>query len=114
MTQHDDAVRLRHMLDAATRAATFTKGKQRVDLGRDEILSFALVRLLEIVGEAAKNVSPEYQDAHPTIPWRSLAATRNRLVHAYFDIDLDVVWSIISDSLPPLIGELEKRLPPDT
>jgi len=78
-------------------------------LGRDEKLTFALVRLLEIVGEAAKNISEETRQKHPQIPWREIAGTRNRLIHGYFDVDLDIIWQIMTYDLPSLISELEKN-----
>jgi uncharacterized protein with HEPN domain len=107
MSQHDDDVRLQHMLDAARQALAFVKGRSRVDLDRDEQLALALTRLVEIIGEAAKNVSAETRDRIPQIPWRAIAGTRDRLVHAYFDVDLDRLWQIVAADLPPLVEALE-------
>src|SRR5207253_9729860 len=101
-------VRLRHILDAARKAVDFAAGKSRPDLNADEKLSLALVRLLEIVGEAATQVSAQTREAHPEIPWREISGTRNRLSHGYFDVDLDIVWAIVTSDLPPLIQALEK------
>ncbi len=67
----------------------------------------ALARLLEIVGEAAGKVSPEFRSAHPELPWTDMSGLRNRLVHAYFDVDLDVLLDIIEKDLPPLIQKIE-------
>lgn len=89
MSQHDDGVRLRHMLDAAKQAIDFTRGRSNVDLYRDVQLALALTRLVEIIGEAAKNVSAGTRAKLPQIPWRAIAGTRDRLVHAYFDVDLE-------------------------
>ncbi len=72
------------------------------------MLAFALVRLLEIVGEAARGVSSEFRSNHPDIPWRSVIATRDHLAHGYFDVNLDIVWSTITTDLPPLVAELER------
>jgi uncharacterized protein with HEPN domain len=102
-----DAVRLRHMLDAAQKARHFIHNRSRSDLDSDELLSLALVRLLEIVGEAATRVSTDVRTAYPTIPWQPIADTRNRLIHGYYDVDLDIVWTILQDDLPSLIAELE-------
>ena len=68
----------------------------------------ALGRLLEILGEAAKNVSEATKDTAPRIPWRQIAGTRDRLIHGYFAIDPDILWAIITDDLPPLIIELQQ------
>ena len=100
--------RLRHMLDAAREAVQFIQGKQRSDLDLDHKLALAIVRLLEIIGEAADNVSEDFCEQHPRIPWRKIAGTRNRLAHGYFDVDLDIVWQIIVAQLPPLIAQLEQ------
>ena len=110
MTRADDAVRLRHMLDAARKAVEFTHGKGRAELDADEKLALALVRLLEILGEAAKGVSPDFRDAHPQIPWKLVAGARDRLIHGYFEVDLKIVWEIVTRDLPPLIAELERLL----
>ena len=107
---NEDAVRLRHMLDAAKRAIDFMQGRAKSDLESDEQLSLAMVRLLEILGEAAKNVSEDLRKDYPDIPWRQIAGTRDRLIHGYFDVDLDIVWQIISTDLPVLVAQLEKAL----
>ena len=110
MSKHDDAVRVRHMLEAAGKAVTFTRRRSRKDLDGDEQFQFALVHLLEIVGEAAKGVSGAYRDRTPEIPWKDVARTRDRLIHGYFDIDLDIVWDIATVDLPKLIPQLKRLL----
>ena len=110
MSKNEDMVRLRHMLDAAIMAVDFTKTSERTDLNKDKKLTLAIVRLLEVLGEAAKNVSDKFCIYHPAIPWREIAGTRDRLIHGYFDIDLDIVWTIVSVDLPKLITELEKAI----
>ena len=92
-------VRLRHMLDAAQKAVEYTSGCARGDLGGDEKLTLAIVRLLEILGEAGKNVSKECQAEWPGIPWRQIAGTRDRLIHGYFDVDLEFVWEIVKGGI---------------
>ena len=103
----NDAIRLRHMLDAAHKARGFAQGHHRSDLESDEMLALALVRLLEIFGEAAARVSTLIQNQLPAIPWREISGTRNHLIHGYFNVDLDIVWSIIQHDLPPCIVTLE-------
>jgi len=111
MPQREDSVRLRHMLDAAQKAVEFTQHRSRGDLNTDEQLAFSLTHLLEIVGEAAGKVSAESQKAYPKIPWPQIVGMRNRLIHAYFDIDLDEIWRTVQEDLPPLIAELERLSP---
>ena len=108
MSQNDDQVRLRHMLDAARKAVDFLKGRTRQDLDSDEMVCLAVIRLLEVIGEAAKGISHATRDASPSIPWRQIAGTRDRLIHGYFDVDLDVVWAIVTTDLPGLIAQLER------
>jgi uncharacterized protein with HEPN domain len=103
MGANEDAVRLKHMLDAANKAVEFAKGKSRGDLEKDEKLALALVRLIEILGEAANGLSEAFKEKHPNIPWRSIIGTRNRLIHGYFDVDLDIVWNIVTKDLPSLV-----------
>ena len=111
MTPADDAVPLRHMLDAARKAVAYSRGRGRADLDADELLALALVRLLEVLGEAAKGVSSEFRGRHPQIPWKDVTGTRDRLIHGYFDVDLEIVWAIVTSDLPPLIASLEKLVP---
>jgi uncharacterized protein with HEPN domain len=113
MANPEDLVRIRHMLDAAEKAVEFTQSRQRSDLDKDEKLALAVVRLIEIIGEAARNVTETTRNQFPEIPWRQIAGTRDRLIHGYFDVDLDIVWSIITTDLPPLIEQLNKILPKD-
>lgn len=103
-----DEVYLRHILEAAQRAVAISQDYDRIDLDTDELLGLALERLLEVLGEAANKVTESTQLANPAIPWRKMAATRNRLIHAYFDVDYDIVWAIVTRDLPPLILQLTK------
>lgn len=108
--RREDAVRMRHMLDAAQEAASFASGRSRQDLDRDRMLTFALVRAIEIIGEAASKVSPETRAEHPSLPWPAIVNMRNRVIHAYFDVDVDLVWDTISIDVPLLIAKLHDIL----
>ncbi|MCA9922757.1 MAG: DUF86 domain-containing protein [Anaerolineales bacterium] len=105
---HRDPTRLKHMLDASKKAVAFTQNRKRSDLNSDEVLALAIIRLLEIIGEAAKAVSTELKVQYPKIPWRQIAGTRDRLIHGYFNVDMDIVWTIVTKDLPDLIQNLEK------
>lgn len=85
-------------------------GRNRADLDGDRQFSLALTRLMEIIGEAAARVPPEISRALPDVPWPQIVALRNRLIHGYDEVDRDILWSIVSQNLPPLIGELEAFL----
>lgn len=106
----DDEVRLRHMLEAAREAASFARGRVRSDLETDRQLVLALVKDIEILGEAAAQVGEGTRTRTPSIPWQKIIAMRNRLVHAYFSINLDIVWQTVQKDLPPLIKILEKSM----
>ena len=102
----DDEVRLRHLTESAETAIRFVVGRTRSDLDGDEMLRLALTKLVEIVGEAAKQVTPATQASLPDVPWSAASRMRDRLVHHYFDIDLDVLWKTISEDLPALLDAL--------
>ena len=104
----DDLTRLQHMRDAATEAIEFTRGRIRSDLDRDRMLTLALTKDIEIIGEAAGRVSSDCRARYPNIPWAQMIGMRNRLTHAYFDIDLDILWEVVSHDLPSLVTEVEK------
>lgn len=108
--QLDDEMRLRHMLDAARAAVRFARNRNRSDLDTDELSAHGLVRLIEIVGEAASRVSREMQAEIPELPWPAIVGMRNRLVHGYYDVDRGLVWFTLTHDLPPLIDALEHYL----
>jgi uncharacterized protein with HEPN domain len=103
----DDRVRIQHMLDAAREAQSFVCDRRREDLDQDRLLALGLLKSIEIIGEAAAHVSMDLRDQYPIIPWGQIIAMRNRLVHVYFDIDLDQVWKAVVEDLVPLIDQLQ-------
>ncbi len=110
MSKIDDLTRLKHIRDAAQEALSFTMNRTRNDLDTDRMLSLALVRLVEIIGEAGNRVSETCQAKYSRIPWRQIVGMRNRIIHAYFDIDLDIVWQVITHDLDSLVIEVEKAI----
>ena len=94
------------MLEHATEAVALCGTRNATDLRKDRMLSLALTRLIEIIGEAATRVSKTTRDSHPEIPWPDVIGTRNRLIHAYDEIDHDVLLETVTDDLPPLIAAL--------
>ncbi|MGZ6237020.1 MAG: HepT-like ribonuclease domain-containing protein [Syntrophales bacterium] len=110
MTRHDVLVRVRHMLDNAREALNMTVGLCHEDLDKNRQLNLALVRLLEILGEAAARVDDDFRQQHVDIPWRDIADLRNRLIHGYDTVNFDILWAILREDLPPLIARLEDIL----
>jgi uncharacterized protein with HEPN domain len=107
--REDDRVRIKHMIDAAESVEKFIAGRTRGDLDQDLMLQFAVLRAIEIMGEAAARTSDEAKSGTPHIPWRTIVAMRNRLIHGYFEIDTEVVWKTITQELPqilPLLRDL--------
>lgn len=98
------------MRDACRRALEIARGKDLRSFVPEEETSLALVRLLEILGEAARGISEDFRRLHPEIPWREIVATRNLLIHEYFGVDMEVVATILEQDLPPLLERLEALL----
>ncbi len=105
--ERDDRVYILHTIDAAEKAVEISNRINRDDLDSDEIYALALVRLLEIIGEAANLVSVDYKDKNPNIPWKHMISMRNRLIHGYFDINYDIVWDTVKNDLPSLVKLLK-------
>jgi len=110
MSKIDDLTRLKHIRDSAKEALSFVSNRTRKDLNDERMLSLALVRLIKIMGEAANNISEPCQAKYLKIPWRQIVGMRNRIVHAYFDIDLDIIWQVITEDLGLLLIEVEKAI----
>ena len=106
----DDRWRVQHMIEAAEQALAFIRERQRADLEADPMLRLALTRAVEIVGEAAAQISAAGREAMPAVPWPQIAGMRNRLVHAYFDINLNILWDTVQLALPPLLVQLKAAI----
>ena len=109
----DDACLL-DMLLAAREPAEFSSGRTLAEFERDRIAQLAILKAVEIVGEAASRVSADTQEAHPDIPWPKIIGMRNRLVHAYFEVNLERVWDTVQRDVPAPISQLEPLVPPET
>lgn len=108
-----DEVRLRHMLDAARIAVMLAEGRTREDLDSNIEFGLAAVQAIQIIGEAANQVSAETRELAPDLPWRGMIGMRHKLVHDYMDVDYDVVWLTITQRLPALVRLLETIIPPE-
>ncbi len=105
-----DRVRLHHIVDALTSTIRFTEGRRRQDLNEDEMLTFALVYAVQIVGEAANRVSMEFRNQHSEVPWAIIIGMRHRLVHAYSDINRDILWTTATEAAPELLAQIKSLL----
>jgi uncharacterized protein with HEPN domain len=106
----EDRIRILHMIEAAETVGEFIAGRQRGDLDSDRMLLFAVVRAIELIGEAASKVTEETRMAAPAIPWNAITGMRNRLVHGYFDVDIDIVWETANREVPKLLNLLRTQM----
>ena len=106
-----DQTRFQDMLNKARRARKFLHGRTRTELETDDLLAYAVVRAIEIVGEAGTQVTAETRKQYPQLPWRNIIGMRNRIIHDYGAIDLNIVWEVVNRNLPELITQLEQILP---
>ncbi len=105
---------LKHMRDHAVEALSFSRGRTRDDLDRDRMYLLATCRLLEMMGESANQLPVGFRDSTPGIPWKQLIGLRHRLVHAYDEINFDILWNIVTTSLPPIVVALDALIGPST
>jgi uncharacterized protein with HEPN domain len=103
----DDRTRLRHIAEAADLVMRFVKDRTRSDLDHDAMLLLAVVRALEIIGEAASKVSADARAELTDLPWTQMIGMRHRLVHAYFDVNRDILWTTATRAVPPLAERLQ-------
>ena len=107
-----DPVYVGHMLDMARKAVAKAAGLTHDSYERDENLRLALTHLVQVIGEAGRNVSREFCDEHPEIPWQEIVGMRHKVVHDYLGVDEDIVWQDDTEDPPQLIASLEKILKP--
>ncbi|GAB4499824.1 MAG: DUF86 domain-containing protein [Anaerolineales bacterium] len=110
MSKRTDKDYVLDIYDSIGRILTYTSGFEYVQLFADTKTQDAVIRNLEIIGEAAKGVSEQLQKRHPEVPWRRMAATRDRLIHGYFGVNLEIVWDIIVQELPRLQAQIHQML----
>ena len=107
-----DLVYVGHMLDMAKKAVGKTLGVSRSAYDADENLRLALIHLIQVIGEAARQVSREFTDGHQEIPWADIVGMRHKVVHGYLGVDEDIVWQVVTQDLPTLVAALELLAPP--
>jgi uncharacterized protein with HEPN domain len=106
MSGRTDVELVADILEASERIASYTAGMNRDTFLADQKTQDAVIRNLEIVGEATKGLSESLRSAHDEIPWKSMAGLRDRLIHSYFGVNLDIVWQIASVEMPQVAGQL--------
>ena len=112
--RRDDTAYLLDMLLSARDAGEFAAGLTFLQFEQSQLHQNAILKAIEIIGEAAARISEETKQAHPGIPWPEIIGMRNRLVHAYFEVDLKRVWKTAQQDVPRLIDLIEPLVPPET
>jgi uncharacterized protein with HEPN domain len=108
MPKRDAELLVEDMLDALRKIDSYTAGMDHSAFLQDEKTVDAVVRNLEVLGEAARQIPDEFAAGHPDVPWRKITGLRNRIVHDYFGLDLEIIWQIVRNDLPSLRATLEK------
>ena len=108
--KRDDAVYLRHILDAIKQIEKYLKGISKEQFMENKLLQDGVVRQLEIIGEASRHLSEGLRQRHPEVPWRQIIGMRNRIIHEYFNVDLEIVWEVVEKDLPDLKAQAHKIL----
>ena len=98
----DPIILLKHILDSIANIESFSNGLSQAGFKKDKLRQSAIIRQIEIIGEAAKNVPTDFSSKHPEIKWNEIAGSRDKLIHHYFGVDLDIVWEIIEKDIPRL------------
>ena len=116
MSIHSNSIYLRHILEAIADVKNSIKKTSKSQFKENKDVKDATVRRIEVIGEAVKNISKDLKDKHPEVEWRKIAGARDIMIHAYFSVDLDVVWNIVTQSLPilkkqiqPILKEIENK-----
>ena len=110
MSLRDPRVALEQMKSHAEEAIALLKGRTQRSLRGNRTRCLAVLRLLEIVGEAANRVPIDERERYTAVPWSQIIALRNRLIHAYDQVDLEIIWSVVNQDLPPLVRSLDEIL----
>lgn len=105
-----DIVYLQHILEAISRIVTYVGDTERIEFDADQMLQDAIIRQLQVIGEATRSLSPEFKQNHTELPWFHIIGMRNRIIHEYFRVDLEIVWEVVQNDLGMIAEQITKIL----
>ena len=109
-----DIIYVKHIRDAINSILEYTKDLNKNDFNSKEIIQDAVIRQIEIIGEAVKNVSIDFRELYSNIPWKKITGMRDKLIHGYFNVDVERVWNVIINDIPVLKNQIEDIIDKET
>ncbi len=106
----DPLIFINHILESIANIENFSKGITKDELPKSVLKQYAIVRAIEIIGEAVKNIPKDFTSKYSEIPWKKIAGMRDKIIHQYFDIDFNLVWLVLEDDLPDLKKKIKRIL----
>ncbi len=110
MNKENQLIFVKHILENIKNVEDFSRNLTKKELERNKQKQYAIVRAIEVVGEAAKNLSTSFKEKHSEISWKEIIGTRDRIIHHYFGVDLDIIWEIVKKDLPDLKKKIQEIL----
>lgn len=101
---------LEHILESIDKIESFSKNISKKELKENDLKQYAIIRAIEVIGEAVKNIPKSFRNKYPNVSWKDIVGTRDKVIHGYFNVDLDIVWEIIKDDIPILKKQIKNIL----
>jgi len=106
----DPLIFIKHILENIDKIEAFSKNLSKKTLSKNELKQYAIIRAIEVIGESVKNLPDSLKNKYPNVPWKEIAGTRDKMIHHYFGVDLNIVWDIISKEIPKLKEDIKDIL----
>jgi len=106
----DPLIFIKHILESIDKIEAFSKNLSKKTLSKNELKQYAIIRAIEVIGESVKNLPDSLKNKYPNVPWKEIAGTRDKMIHHYFGVDLNIVWDIVSKEIPKLKEDIKDIL----